>query len=417
MLNAHQILKELNFERLAGSAGERKAIGIITTHLKSINAKHHLEPFKLHAFDTGSGTIACGGKTFQVHPFGLSKTKTVSGELVYLEDLELLQQNMTGYQGKIILTFSYARKLFDQIKRSGAVGLIDIGSPRRQAPSWSHRQKSFEGGCVLSGTVTYEDGMKLAALSGHKAGLKIKQTVSDRTAQNIVVDIKGYDGDGSLTLAVGHYDSVARSPGACDNSGGTVALLKAAEYFVKNKPRRDLRIIFFSGEEMGLRGSFAYAAKHRQEVIDRLRLVVNIDVGGDDLGLNHFEVLGTAQLQGYVTGITREIGHYFRSAVDIYSSDCMPFSVYEVPSVNISREGGQSSFYIHTPGDSAEHTSARGLKPTVEAGINLLERVLNAGIYPINREIDKSLRDKIEKYLWNSLQEKPELEWTPEYKK
>jgi aminopeptidase YwaD len=417
MLNAHQILKELNFERLAGSAGERKAIGIITKHLRSIKAKHHLEPFHLHAFDTGSGTIACGGRTFKVHPFGLSKTKTVSGELVYLEDLEVMQHNKTGYKGKIILTFSYTRKLFEEIKRSGAAALIDIGSPMLQAPSWSHRQKSYEGGCVLSGTVTYQDGMKLAALSGKKAVLKVKQTVSKRTAQNIVVDIKGHASDGSLTLAVGHYDSVARSPGACDNAGGTVSLLKAAEHFVKNRPKRDLRIIFFSGEEMGLRGSFAYAEKHKQEVIDRLRLVVNIDVGGDDLGLNHFEVLGTSQLQGYVIGITREIGHYFRSAVDIYSSDCMPFSVYEVPSVNISREGGESSFNIHTPGDSAEHTSARGLLPTIEAGINLLDRVLNARIYPVNKEIDKSLRDKIEKYLWNSLQEKPELKWMPEYKK
>ncbi|MDO9069253.1 MAG: hypothetical protein Q7W05_12440, partial [Deltaproteobacteria bacterium] len=80
-------------------------------------------------------------------------------------------------------------------------------------------------------------------------------------------------------------------------------------------------------------------------------------------------------------------------------------------------EGGQSSFNIHTPGDTVEYTSARGLQPTIEAGINLLDRALNARIYPVNREIDRSLKDKIEKYLWNALQVPPEMKWTPEYKK
>jgi Iap family predicted aminopeptidase len=417
MLNAHQILKELNFERLAGSANEAKAIRIIERYLKALKVDHHLEPFQLHAFDTGSGSIACGGRTFKVHPFGLTRTQTVKGELVYLEDLEVLQHGRSSYKGKIILTYSYARKLVEAIKRSGAGALIDIGSPGRQAPSWSHRQKNYEAGCLASATVSYEDGTKLAGLSGKEATLKIKQTVSRRTARNIIVDIKGTGADRTLTLAVGHYDSVARSPGASDNGGGVVSLLKAVEHFSKNRPARDLRVIFFSGEEMGLRGSFSYVEKHRKEITDRAGLVVNIDVGGDDLGLNHFHVMGTAQLQGYVVGITREMGQYFRSKLAIYSSDGMPFAVHEIPSVNISREDGQSSFNIHTPGDTVEYTSTRGLQPTIEAGINLLDRALNARIYPVNREIDQSLKDKIEKYLWNSLQEPPELKWKPEYQK
>ncbi|MBI5805097.1 M20/M25/M40 family metallo-hydrolase [candidate division TA06 bacterium] len=417
MLNAHQILKELNFERLAGSANETKAIKIITKYLGQLKVKHQLEPFQLHAFDTGTASISCGGKTFKAHPFGLTKSQIISGELVYLEDLEVLTNDRGSYKDKIILTYSYGRKLVEAIKRSGAKALIDIGSPQREAPSWSYRQKNYEEGYIPSATVSYEDGAKLAGLSGKKAILKIKQTVSRRTARNIIVDIKGTGKDRTLTLAVGHYDSVARSPGSCDNGGGVVSLLKAVEHFSKNPPARDLRVIFFSGEEMGLRGSFSYVEKHKKEIAERAGLVVNIDVGGDDLGLNHFEVLGTAQLQGYVCGITREIGHYFRSAVDIYSSDCMPFSVYEVPSVNISREGGQSSFNIHTPGDTVEYTSARGLQPTIEAGINLLDRALNAKIYPVNKEIDRTLKDKIEKYLWNALQVPPEMKWAPEYKK
>jgi hypothetical protein len=45
-----------------------------------------------------------------------------------------------------------------------------------------------------------------------------------------------------------------------------------------------------------------------------------------------------------------------------------------------------------------------------------LERILNAGFYPVPRGIDDSLRDKIERYLWQSRLEKPELQWREKYR-
>ena len=107
----------------------------------------------------------------------------------------------------------------------------------------------------------------------------------------------------------------------------------------------------------------------------------------------------------------------FEERLDIYSSDNMPFSIYEIPAVNIARVGGKASFYCHTPGDKPEFATNEGLDHTLNAGIAVLSRVLNAKIYPIKREIDESLRDKIEKYFWNSKLEEPKLFWTPKYKK
>jgi Iap family predicted aminopeptidase len=417
MLNAHQILKELNFERLTGSAGEKKAIGIIAKYLKQIKLKHRLEPFAVNSFETGTASIKAKGKTFKAHPFGLSHNHSISGEMIFLEDADILLRNKGAYQGKIVLTYTYSRKIAEQFKAAGIKACIAIGSPLHEAPSWSYRQKMYVQGYVPSVTVTYKDGLELSALSGSKIELSIKQSAGKRIGHNIVIDIKGKGYDDNLTLAVGHYDSVARSPGSTDNAGGIVTLLKAAEHFAKNKPQRDLRIVMFSGEELGLRGSFAYAEKHQKEVKERLGLVVNVDVAGDELGKNELIVIGSPQLQGYADGITRETGHYFRASLDIYSSDGMPFAVHEVPAVNICRFGGQASDMIHTPGDDVKHTSQRGLEPTIAAAVNLLDRVLNSKIYPVEKAIDRSLKDKIEKYLWGSLMEAPKLEWTPEYKK
>jgi len=60
--------------------------------------------------------------------------------------------------------------------------------------------------------------------------------------------------------------------------------------------------------------------------------------------------------------------------------------------------------------------SPEGLAKPIEAAKSILDRILNAEIYPVKREIDSSLREKIEKYFWNLSYEEPKLQWTPKYK-
>lgn len=417
MLNPKNILKELNFERLAGSKGEKKAIKIIGSYLKNLGLKYKLEEFEIFSFETGSAEIITDKDKFIAHPFGLTKSCNITGEMLFLENADIILSNKNAFKNKIILSYSYSRKISEELKTGKIKAFIYIGNPLKQAPSLSYRQEHFKKGYTPSVTISYEEGAKLAKYSEKKITIKIKQKVEKRIANNIITTIKGKGLDENLTLAVGHYDTVSRSPGASDNGGGSVTLLKVAEYFSKNKPERDLKIIWFSGEELGLLGSFNYVKKHEKEVIDKISLVVNIDVAGDDLGRNQFSILGTKKLLGYVDGITREIGYQFKTSLDLYSSDCMPFSVYEIPSINIARFGGKTSFYIHTPQDDIKHISEEGLKVTVEATVNVLDRILNSKIYPVSKEIDYDLREKIEKYIWNSTLKEPKLHWKPKYKK
>lgn len=417
MINPYKVIKELGFERIAGTQGEKKAIEILVSYLQKLNLKPKLENFQITSFETGTAKIEVGGKVFSLHPFGLNEDVSLEKELVFLENPEIIIYNKKAFKGKIVLSYGYSRKITEAIKNNEIAAYLAIGSPHREAPSWSHRQKSFSEGYVPSATVKYEVAEKLMKYSGKSAKLTIKQSVKKLKAENIIVDIKGKGSDENLTLAVAHYDTVARSFGATDNSGGTVTLLKIAEYFSSHRPERNLRIIFFSGEELGLLGSQAYVKKHLRELREKAGLVVNVDVSGDAIGIDAITVLGSKELLGYAEGISKEIGVAFKSKLDIYSSDGMPFAVYEIPSVNIARWGGKGSFFIHTPGDNPKYIGKPGLENTVKSAINLLNKVLNAKIYPIKKEIDDSLRDKIEKYLWNLTKEKPELYWTPKYKK
>jgi Zn-dependent M28 family amino/carboxypeptidase len=315
------------------------------------------------------------------------------------------------------MTYGATRRIHELLKENGVLAFIAISSPHKRATNLSHRQKRYEEGTVPAMTIEYDDAAELLKLSGKPAKITIKQKVEKKKAHNIVVSLGKAKRDDSLTYLVGHYDSVARSHGSTDNAGGTVCLIKAAEYFTQNPPERELKIIFFSGEELGLRGSFAYTQQHEEEIKNRGRLVVNVDVAGDVIGTNTYIFLGSHAHRGYYGGISREAGLMFSERLDIYSSDGVPFAVYEIPSVNLARMNGKGTYFIHTQDDVAEYTDPRGLADLSRAVELILDRTLNADIFPVKKEIDSSLQEKLEKYLWNSTLEKPELKWTEKYKK
>ena len=416
MIDADKLLKELDFERLAGTAGEERARSVLTGHLDAIGLPYVVEQFEIYGFETGKATIEVEGQALQAHPFGLESSQILEGPLAFLENADVLAYNSGAFRDKVVLSCTYSRRTIELLGEQRARAFILICGAHRGATSLSHRQKQYEDGQLMpSVTMSYEDAQRLIAHDGKWARITIEQTAGRMTAHNIVVTAGSPDRDNTLTYLVGHYDTVSRSHGGVDNAAGTVCLVKAAEYFAQNCPERELKIIFFSGEELGLRGSFSYVETHAEEVKDRARLVVNVDLSGEIIGRDSLAVLGTKQLMGYAGGLAREAGLMFSERLDIFSSDCMPFCAHEVPSVNISRGDGQGIFFTHTADDRAENISGKGLENSYTAARFLLERILQAGIYPIKKEIDESLREKIEKYLYNALLVKPELKWRKKY--
>jgi len=416
MLNPMKVIKDLDFVRLSGTEGEKKAVGIISEYLKQIGYKPKIEKFGLTGFEQGIANIEVNSKSYSATPFGLNKSAEIEGELVWLDNIKILEQNRGAYKGKILITYNFSRGMALKLKEAGVKGFIYAGRPLRKATSLSHRQSTYKSGYIDSVTVDHTTGIKLKKLSGKLIKLKIDQEVNEKKGYNIIVDIPGKGKDDTLTIAGGHLDSVAHSPGASDNGGGIVTLIKIAEYFKNCKLSRDLRLVFFGGEELGLLGSQNYVKKHLEELKKRLGLMLNIDVSGDALGIDHMAVIGNKELMGYIDGIIREKGYMFERRLDIYSSDCMPFSAYEFPSVSLARSGGKASMNIHTDGDNYRNVNPEGYTSCIKASIQILERIINAEIYPVDRKIDSSLREKIEKYLWNLNYEEPKLEWTEKYK-
>jgi len=76
----------------------------------------------------------------------------------------------------------------------------------------------------------------------------------------------------------GHYDVYTNgAPGADDDGSGTASIMEAARVLSASSYKRTIKLINFSGEEMGLLGSQAYASQAAQQG-DNILGMVNMDM-------------------------------------------------------------------------------------------------------------------------------------------
>ncbi|NOZ34619.1 MAG: M28 family peptidase [Chlorobi bacterium] len=108
--------------------------------------------------------------------------------------------------------------------------------------------------------------------------------------KNIIAYIKGKI-DTSIVFAA-HYDHLGTMgksiffPGANDDGSGVASLLTLAKYFSKQKnPKYNIVFMFFSGEELGMLGSYFYT-EHPIFPLSKIKFLINLDmVGSGDKGI------------------------------------------------------------------------------------------------------------------------------------
>ena len=91
-------------------------------------------------------------------------------------------------------------------------------------------------------------------------------TMSGTTAYNVIGKLTGTTRPDDWIIIGAHYDSISQStsssaPGAEDNASGAAGMLELARIFAETRPEATIFFIGFSGEEQGLKGSYAHVAK------------------------------------------------------------------------------------------------------------------------------------------------------------
>jgi len=127
-----------------------------------------------------------------------------------------------------------------------------------------------------------------AALQAAAAGGATARRVTHaRTApvrtRSILAELPGSE-PGVVVMLGAHLDSVIDGPGMNDDGSGVAALLEIARALGGTRPRATIRLAFWSGEELGLHGSYGYATALSADARRAILVYLNADMIGSPNG-------------------------------------------------------------------------------------------------------------------------------------
>ena len=236
-----------------------------------------------------------------------------------------------------------------------------------------------------------------------KAGLSPEMqnfTYNGIETQNVTAVLSEGGADNGILLLSSHYDCWDRSEGAIDNASGVAALLHTAKLLKESSVsfNKEIRIAFFSAEEMGYFGAYHYISTLSENERSRLS-VFNIDMAGNS-ALGGGKILTVSTNSEYVGGaksneVSRatdkaksflgnigEEGYY--SAVSAGKHDIVPFEKAGIPAATLSwreirPEGAGYSDYglaspsqIHTTLDTYGNFNISSLTATTRLVVSTL---------------------------------------------
>ena len=170
--------------------------------------------------------------------------------------------------------------------------------------------------------------------------------------------------------------------GASDNLSGVAVAVEMAKFFSVNKLKNTrVRVISFGSEEAALRGSFAYAKKHKQQLLDEKAFLFNLDSMKD---LEHLTVVSSEinTLVFYKNEYLQLVENAFKATNTAYkklplgvgATDASAFHIHGLPAIAVI---GMDSEHLdptyHTRLDKIECLNPETMEAMKRVLVNFIE--------------------------------------------
>jgi hypothetical protein len=244
--------------RAAGTSGESRAIRYVRDKLRQTCVDVRTEPFLFRSYALDRATLRVGNVSVEptrvvFDPY--RGAKEIRGDVA-------LVTAVTANDGRGVARLNLAQRVVVTTK---------------EAPYYRIAARQPAAIVFVSDT----DFEKLKGAGAGRAELFLKGRVTTMRSANLVAATQNGKADREIILSA-HIDS-AGTPGAEDNASGVAVLLELARILPTLQSPFRVRFVFFGAEELGLLGSQAYVARHRED-LQRCQLMFNMDsVGGKDI--------------------------------------------------------------------------------------------------------------------------------------
>jgi PKD repeat protein len=213
------------------------------------------------------------------------------------------------------------------------------------------------------------------------------------TYPNVIGERTGLVNPENIFIIGAHLDDVQGTPGADDNASGSVAALLAADIMSQYQWGCTLRFAFWTGEEQGLNGSYAYAQRaynQGENILGYLNLDMiawNTPNSSRDIDLYYSNsVPGTlAMAQQFVDVLDAyDISLIAGLGTGATGSDHYSFWQFGYKSILGIEDNGDFNPYYHGSGDTPAHTDLAYFTDFVKASVadyaHLTECLIPTGI-------------------------------------
>ena len=358
--------------RLAGSAGEQRAVDYIVDQFKAAGVSARTETFPIMQRDVASQSLKIhAGGVWKAFPCSLfSNTPGTDGReveaplAVHDAHGENDRMDLSHLTGKAVLHLGSHIESAAQYQRLIAAKpacmlFVDVRYPGTTAladgmfPEYRRRM-----GAVPTLNVAYQDAWSWIVAKADRARFCVKGGMKPATSTNVIAEIAGAGGagagdDGPVIFLSAHHDTQADSPGADDNASGVAALLAAAPVIRGMGLGCTVRLISFGAEEQLSVGSEQYVRAHRAELAQRGGVVINLDSIGSAMGWFELFLLGTEPMQKLAISRAQARGIWARaSSAAMPYADHFPFAAAGVSGMTLLRPNcAAGRFFHHRPDD------------------------------------------------------------------
>jgi len=224
---------------------------------------------------------------------GLSVGGDVTSEVLVVKTFAELEQKKDQVYGKIVVfnedwvnysyTVQYRGAGASRVAKYGGVACIirSVASKSIESPHTGGLTYDPNYPKIPAAAISIEDAHMLQRMSdrGQKIVLSLHMEArleERRNSSNVVGEIKGYKYPHEVILMGGHIDTwdVGPQTGANDDTAGFMVCFEAVRLLLNLglRPKRTIRFIAWSGEEMGQpeRGAAQYVSTHIKEIEDHI---------------------------------------------------------------------------------------------------------------------------------------------------
>ena len=328
------------------------------------------------------GTIAMLGLGNSVGTGGLP----VEAEVLVVRSFPDLEAHGAQARGRIVLfnvpyttyseTVQYRSAGASRAAAYGALAALvrAVGPPGLRTPHTGALRYAADRPQIPAAAISTEDADRLQRMQdrGTRVVLRLRMEAKflpDAQSANLVADYRGREKPDEIVAIGCHIDSWDVGMGATDDCGGCIVMWEAVRVLraLKLRPRRTIRVVFWTNEENGLRGGLAYRDKHKDQLAKH---VMMMESDGGVFRPSGFGFTGPERSRTLVTAIGALLAPIGADRIGPNGggADIGPsVEAGEIPAMSLDVDGSKYFLIHHTPADTVDKIAPEDIAKCVAA--------------------------------------------------